>query len=124
MIEKEEVLDSAAKVLDDAADWILVNGWVRGTLENDKGNVCALGALRGVVFGTQAPTLDIMDSAKGFLYAIASEAFEDHLSERFGTHSVPFWNDDQAADEFEVMDEMRRCAKGLRERAHERPRIG
>lgn len=108
-METADVLEQAAEVLEQ-------NGWVQGTLavvnEDGTGSYCAMGAVRKAlgyfdhgIFGQDSREFRRIC----YVAAVVDLALRQHL----GT-PVARWNDELAADKFEVIDTLKLAAKDLR----------
>jgi hypothetical protein len=99
----------AAQGLEDAADWLLVNGRCRDTLTDESGAGCVIQAIAQAV----NPADDMVAGwrRENHVYRL----FAKHSIDRFGRTPVS-WNRD-IVDDFEVIDELRLAAKDLRNTA-------
>lgn len=94
-----------AQVLEDAADWLLVNGRHREALTASDGSGCVMWALAGG--SIECPNIRSMHSAE--------TALNDHLRAH-GSDGYVTWNRD-TDDDFTVIDTLRHVAKDLRGKA-------
>lgn len=104
-----------AQVLEDAADFILMRGLCRGELKDPLDRYCTIGAIYQV-----APR-----DTDGVVAGCATAALAQHLRSqgaltaphRDGSMSpLAVWSD-ASKDDFEVIDALRLCAKGIRNTA-------
>lgn len=103
--------EEVAQVLDDAADYILINGWTQGG--------CGLG-FNGERCSQQAINLASKELDLGY-GILASEAFCDYLGLSYTAkpphtagERIVAWNDAKNRTEDEVIDALRHTAKGIR----------
>lgn len=88
-------------------------GWARGTLQDQAGNVCAVGSLRRIAQQNQASTLDGFTEvcAAGNGAATALEM----MAKEFGSSSIIGFNDTRR-DKQEVLTWFEKTIIGLEER--------
>lgn len=108
-METADVLEQAAEVLEQ-------NGWAQGTLAvvngDGTGSYCAMGAVRKALgyFDHEILGQDSQEFRRiCYQAAIADLVMANYLGTR-----VARWNDEVAADKFEVIDMLKLAAKDLR----------
>ena len=118
---EEQTKPTAADLLETAAEVLEVGGWVRGTLYHD-GASCALGAIRNATSRlyrkdkTWDRTMYWMETR-----GVAVRMLADVVVDRFSAQQKPLprdtvviWNDEQAKDQYQVIDAMKLAAKHYR----------
>lgn len=113
-----------ATVLEEAADLLLMRGVNRtGTFGHAPGGPrCVLGAIGEVQGVADMDTCGKVEAVRAACTP-AAMAFRDHLREKLRAVSLTFiteWND-ATADDFEVIDTLRHCAKDIRNQATGEP---
>lgn len=83
----DNTLDTPARILLDAADYIEKHGWVQETLRDIDGRVCLLGALISV-------------AGSGDVWHRARVLLADYLR----PHGVPAWNDNFCCSKQQAID--------------------
>lgn len=88
-------------------------GWVQGTLQDQAGNVCAVGALKRVAEQGQKSTLDgFIDTCQAGNGAAAAL---ETMAREFGASSIMGFNDSRASKQ-DVLDWFDKAIIGLEER--------
>lgn len=115
----EQVIPSAADLLEGAADVLEVGGWVQHAMERN-GAHCAIGAINAAASELSAQS----QKSPNFWYRIrtlATIALSRTVRQRFGARAVPgardtviLWNDAVAKDQYQVIDAFRLAAKHYR----------
>lgn len=97
--------DIDLSIFDRAADEIERSGWCQLDERNAAGNVCLVGAFRAMGVGTDM-------TARAF----GAMGFPVHWNARHSVYvwdsSVPTWNDAPGRTKAEVIDRLRRAARG------------
>lgn len=100
------VINNPADLLEAAADEIEVNGWTRGTLVNEQGQMCMRGAL--VKASGQSPYLVMYNC---YLNSPIQIDAENAVAAVIGTEFISTWNDRYCSSQAEAVDVLRRAAK-------------
>lgn len=88
--------DLHSRSLEAAADYIDKHGWCQWALENYKGEVCAVGAMRRVLSSRET---DVVRSV---------------FSDRIGAWNIPDWNDRSGMTKRKVTSKFRSVATQIR----------
>lgn len=97
-------MKTKAQILTAAADLIEEKGWVQGHFDAADGAVCAVGAIRTVMFGsTRCP------DTYTWLYEEVKDALLDEIGPN-GVNGIPTWNDAFSRTKAEVVAAFRAAA--------------
>ncbi len=110
-----------AEALRQAAIEIQQRGWTQGTIRNDAGNVCAVGALHYAVFGKLSSTSEWADCK---IWRDAKQALWDVLIEQYSLEpwrqsqgiAIGFVNDKLVQSAEELISCMEKAATRLEEK--------
>lgn len=100
--------NETADLLEKAADVIFTQGHCKGQLENDKGEVCAVGALKVAAYGIAYNIYN--EVSDGVIFDNSYQA----LCNKLDPYAITTWNDLPETTAEQVMDTMKEVAKDLR----------
>lgn len=108
--------DDIASVLEKAAELLETRGWGQTVYEDGDGRLCALGAIRTAIAGSNREFANLAHASATHTNVLRRAwRTTEPLTRQVG--DIPTWNDVEGREAHEVIDLMKHTAKDLRNRA-------
>ena len=104
---------AVAEVLERAADVIERDGWCRNEITTPDGRVCLVGAIERAAFGRDYESGPVTDQ-EWDLRCGAVSAANRAITGCDSMSAAARWNDNEAKDQYDVIDLLRHTAKDIR----------